>query len=117
MANRNANAITAGGLYLIFAVFAAAILVGWWFMPPRFTLDGLMSTPGALELLLVISFLLLSSATLGGYLVAHAHANQFLLAASLGIACVGLLWNMVAMVFWLLPPFFIWRACHDKHDD
>ena len=114
MSNRNLNAITAGILYLIFAVFATAVLGITWFTPPRFTIDALLSTPGAVKLFSVTLFLLLSSAAMGSYLVIRARANKSLLAASAALACVGFAWNILAVVFWLLPLLFIWRACANK---
>jgi hypothetical protein len=107
---RDSNARAAGVLYLILGVFAAGALGIWLLTPPRQAIEGLGTTPGAVALLLTITCLLLSSLGLGGYLTARRRASKIVLILSGLTACVGFAWNIIAVVFWLVPAFFVWRA-------
>jgi hypothetical protein len=117
MNKRDPNAKAAGILYLMFAFFAAGVLCIWLFTPPGQTLEGIRATPGAVALLATISFLLLSSIVMGSYLLVRARASKAVLVLSGLIACVGFAWNIIAVVFWLVPSLFVWRAYRVKHDN
>jgi len=114
---RNPNARIAGAIYLMLAFFAAATLWMLLFIPPRTTVETLISIPGGERLLVTISFLFLSSIAMGAYLLVRFRAPKIALFMSGVIVCVGFAWNIVAPVLWLVPLFFVLQAGRTTRDN
>ena len=103
------SAIAAGVLYLQFAVFAAAVL--WVLFGEGDTKPtDVSSIPGAAELLTVIVALMVASFALGGWLTVRRSVNQVALGAGIVIAVVAIGWNVLAVIFWLLPLPLMWSS-------
>ena len=117
MSKRRNAAIVAAALYLMFGVFAAAVLVGWSGDSPAEAIRSLPTIPGAVEVFSVAAVLIVASFVLAGVLLFRARVSVVVLVASIVMAVVGVAWNIVAALFWLAPVPFVWIAYHAPNDD
>jgi hypothetical protein len=117
MNKSRASSLTAGILYLIFGIFAAAVLILWAGDSPMDVIRSLPTVPGAVELFSVVTALMVASIVIGCILLTHSRVKVIVLVAGLIMAAVGVMWNVVAALFWLTPLPFMWIAYHVPNDD
>jgi hypothetical protein len=117
MKNSRASTLTAGVLYLLFGIFAAAVLILLAGDSPMDAIRSLPIVPGAVELFSVVAALMVASFVIGGILLMHSQVSVVVLVAGLVMAAVGVMWNVVAALFWLAPLPFMWIAYRAQNDD
>ena len=117
MKNSRVSALTAGVLYLLFGIFAAAVLILWAGDSPMDAIRSLPTVPGAVELFSVVAALMVASFVIGGVLLLRSRVSIVILVAGLVMAAVGIRWNVVAALFWLAPLPFMWIAYRAPNDD
>ena len=117
MKNSRVSALTAGVLYLLFGIFAAAVLILWAGDSPMDAIRSLPTVPGAVELFSVVAALMAASFVIGGILLLRSRVSIVILVAGLVMAAVGIMWNVVAALFWLAPLPFVWIAYRVPNDD
>jgi hypothetical protein len=94
-------ALTAGVLYLEFAIFAAAsmwLVVGdipW----TRAEWESWSQISGAHELFLTVFALMVATFLIGGWLTFRRKANWPVLAAGAAVLATSILWNFIATIF------------------
>lgn len=117
MKKSRAAALTAGVLYLMFGVFAAAVLIVWAGDNPVDAVRSLPTVPGAVELFSVVAALMVASFVVGSILLLRSLVSLVVLVAGLAMTAVGITWNVAAALFWLAPVPFIWVAYRAPNDD
>ena len=117
MKKSRTSALTAGILYLMFGVFAAAVLIIWAGDNPVAAVRSLPTVLGAVELFSVVAALMVASFVVGGVLLLRSRVSVVVLVVSLLMATVGIAWNVVAALFWLAPVPFVWIAYRAPNDD
>lgn len=117
MKKSRTSALTAGILYLMFGVFAAAVLIIWAGAKPVDAVRSLSTVPGALQFFLVVAALMVASFSVGGVLLLRLRVSLVVFVVSVLMAAVGIAWNVVAALFWLAPVPFVWMAYRAPNED
>jgi hypothetical protein len=73
--------------------------------------------PGAVEVFSLVAALMVASFIVGGVLLFRSRISIVVLVASIIMAAVGVMWSIVAALFWLAPVPFVWAAYHARNDD
>ncbi len=77
---------------------------------------SLATIPGDMELFFVPVCLAAISVVLGGWLTIRAKVSVLVLGAGIIVAIAAIWWNIIAMIFWLVPLPFMWLAYKSKND-
>ena len=107
MIERRHSAQAGAILYLILGAMAAAILLIWVGRSPISTIRALPSAAGAVRLFALITALSLGSLVMGVVLLRKPPGTT-VVGFSIVLAGACLLWNMIALILWLVPVPFVW---------
>jgi hypothetical protein len=102
-------AIAAGVLYLLLGALTAFILARWVQAGVSEAVQFLEAAPQFLHSFIAVPILFVGSVLLAVVLL-RGRTGRSLFAASCAVAVVGVVWNIGALLVWLVPVPFVWLS-------
>ena len=107
----------AGALYAVLGVFSlGALLLSRGDVPWREFAEAIRTSPPSLIFLSVVVALTVASGLMAAWLLVRARVNIGVFAAGLILAPLAIIWNYVAVAFWVIPLPFMWASYRASHD-